>query len=214
MAASYITVPVELNRLRASDHSFDSIDIAAEMQYEAGENRRRRIYTQVPDIVNFSWDMTQAHLDIYDNWFEEDLIAGERQFDILVAQEGGTGVTWSNAKFIGVPEIETLPTGDYVVSGQMLLLGDRFDVRVAPSLQGKATIRFSSIATLAPIDTLTVTALIQFSTRAMFDLGEAGKLHGDAAISFTGNADLDRIFRATMGGDVRVTMDGNTRAIL
>lgn len=191
MGASYTTVPVELNALRGSDHAFDEIDIAYTTQYEAGERRRRQIYTQVPDILNFSWDMTQAQLDIYYDWKENVLISLERQFDVTVAQEGGTGVTWSNAKFITEPEVDAVDGGDYLVTGQMLLLGDRFDVRVAPTLYGKATITFSSIATLAPIDTLTAVAVIEFTT----------------------NADLERLVRATEDGSIRVTMDGDERGI-
>ena len=159
--------PVELPLLRSVDtHSFDAVDISRQMKYEAGAGRSRQAFTVVPEILNGAWDMNQAQLDIFVNWYEG-LFAGAREFDIQVVDQGtNIGTIWSKAKFIVPPETESVNGGTYVVRCQLLLLGKRFTIRSAPSLKGSATIAVNGKGSLDPVSTLFGAAAISINGKS------------------------------------------------
>ena len=159
--SSDTVVPIDLPLLRSTDtHSFDAVDISRQMKYEAGAGRNRQAFTVVPEILNGAWDMNQAQLDIYNDWYEG-LSSGAREFDIQVVNQGTQiGTIWTKAKFIVPPETEPINGGTYVVRCQLLLIGERFTTRAAPSLKGSATIAVNGNAFLEPVSTLFGAAVI------------------------------------------------------
>lgn len=131
--------PGELPPFFATGHSFEHIGVAEDVAFERGEDRSRQIYTFNPQLVNITTELTQAQFDVFDAWFENDLCAGACRFDVLVASQGGTGVSWWTSQFVETYKWEAFGWY-YAVTARLLLLDGPYASRVDPTLRGAMTL--------------------------------------------------------------------------
>jgi hypothetical protein len=131
--------PGELPGLMVEGHVFADHGISDEpVAFERGEDRQRVIYTFNPQLVSVRTRLTQTEYDRFVDFYEDELLAGARQFDVLVAEQGGgSGGAWWQAQFVGPPRTDAL-RGRYMVSAELLLRDGPYASRTAPSLRGLA----------------------------------------------------------------------------
>lgn len=122
-------------------NEFNPIDIAARRERDAGEYRREPIYRSVPQRYSLAWLFEQTEFDIFCGWFEDQLLAGRRKFDLQVAKQGDGQYVWWTALFLGSDPpwtAEPIPASGrivYRVNATLLLFGQPFDVREPPGIQ-------------------------------------------------------------------------------
>jgi hypothetical protein len=138
--------PRELPAFLLAGHGFADQGITDEpVQYERGEDRQRQRWTFNPLVASVGCTLKQAHFDRFVTWYEDELIAGSKRFDVRVAEQGGVRTAeWWAAQFIGPPRCEVITketsTGHYWrVSAELLLLDGPYATRTAPGLRGLST---------------------------------------------------------------------------
>ena len=135
-----IVIPSALPRPLADGHRYRPVDPALTVPKDQGELRRLPRYTAVPRQLALVWRFTQAEFDTFWDWYEDDLDAGARRFDVFVGRQGGGAIdgtapgTWHTAQFVQPPQHEPLAGGRWRVQAQLLCIGDPFDVRIAPGI--------------------------------------------------------------------------------
>lgn len=146
--------PSDLPAWLIAGHAFDSVGIAEETPMERGEDLARQLYTWAPTLVSVATFLEQSQFDRFSEWFERDLRAGTRRFDVRVAAQGGEGLAWWTAQFVApyrweavlMPrEAQTLENR-YRVSAQLLLLDGPHATRISPSLRGIGRVETTLLA--------------------------------------------------------------------
>lgn len=87
---------------------------------ESGAGKSRRITYARNDRVSVSWQMTDAQLDTFRTWFDDDAQAagGSAWFYISLAV-GGTGLESVEARFVGEYSIAAMEGLNWVVSATL-----------------------------------------------------------------------------------------------
>lgn len=140
-----IVIPPGLPRPLAQPHAFEPVDTCDTVPKDQGELRRLPRYGSAPELLALAWRFTQAEFDTFWDWYEDDLLAGARRFDVFVAAQGGTGGTgiapgtWRTAQFAEVPQHEALRGGRYSVQARVRCIGAAFDERTAPGFFASGT---------------------------------------------------------------------------
>jgi len=183
-----IAFPAQLPVGKLAGHVIDAVDISERTIYEAGEQRVRRLFTIVPQKASVSWFLSQEHFDIFDDWYENTLLAGSFPFDVQVAGEGVVGVVWYTANFITPYTMETVATRwgpMYRIGTSLLLMGESFGSRVATSLYSTIGFRIGLNAALfgAPV-ALRSAIRADLSMRPVPTVPSAG-LHSEFDVSQT-----------------------------
>lgn len=135
-----IVIPAALPRPLAEQHAYDGVDAALTVPKDQGELRRLPRYPAVPQRLALAWRFTQDQFDVFWDWYEDELLAGARRFDVFVGKQGEAvtaGIapgTWHTAQFLEVPQYEPQRGGRYLVRARVLCIGAPFDVRIAPSI--------------------------------------------------------------------------------
>lgn len=125
-------------------HTFSAVDPAVSIRFEAGELRRRRRYTRVPQLIDLSWVFTQTEFDVFHDWFENELFAGTVEFNLQIASQDAPTTAWNSAVFTA-PYTVTYDTGGYyTVHATLLLTGTPVDVKPFTSLGGKASFVYTA----------------------------------------------------------------------
>ena len=106
----------------AEGHAFEPVDLARTVEMDSGHARRRRLFRSAPQVCAVSWRFTQAQFDAFFDFFEGELGAGARQFDVLVAAQG-QGLDWWTARFVEPYEAEALHGGRWSVQARLRLTG-------------------------------------------------------------------------------------------
>lgn len=141
---SEIAFPSGLRRANA-DVVFEPVDIAKGKPMDAGEQRRRPRFRSVPQVATVTWRFDQTAFDIFWDWYERELRAGEREFDLELERQGGTGpganprLQWWTAQFVEPPRHESTRGYRYTISARLMLRGQPFDARVALSITASGT---------------------------------------------------------------------------
>lgn len=133
--------------LRAADANvqFAPIDIARSVPMDQGEMRRRPRFRSVPQAATVSWRFEQAAFDTFWDWYEDELLAGEREFDVQLERQGGPGagdngrLQWWTAQFIETPKHQVLSGYRYIVSAKIMLRGAPFDARTPLGVRASGT---------------------------------------------------------------------------
>ena len=131
--------PSELPALLLAGHAFQDQGVTEEpVAFERGEDRQRPRYTFNPLIVSVGTVLNQAQFDRFCDWYEDELQAGGRAFDVRVAKQGGarTAREWWAAQFVGPPRYEAKHRGFWRVTAELLLRDGPYDTRTAPTLRG------------------------------------------------------------------------------
>jgi hypothetical protein len=112
-----IVIPATLPRPLADGHQYRPVDPALTVPKDQGELRRLPRYTAVPRQLALVWRFTQAEFDTFWDWYEDDVDAGARRFDVFVGRQGGGAIdgtapgTWHTAQFVQPPQHEPLAGG-------------------------------------------------------------------------------------------------------
>lgn len=100
----------------------------SDIEMRTGQARRRRVCTSAPRVVSVGWVLESAQMAAIDEWYEDTLLAGERQFSAQVkgiGLVGGTeGLLWYTARWIEPYSAEALHLGRWRVTGTLLISGE------------------------------------------------------------------------------------------
>jgi hypothetical protein len=134
--------------LRVRGHVLSDVGVGAEpVAFERGEDRQRTRYSVNARLAAVSTLLTQAQYDRFTDFYEAELWAGARRFDVRIAKEGQRlGLVWWVAQFVGPPRERPLSRGRWEVSAELLLLDGPYATRTAPSLRGEAAFTTALIA--------------------------------------------------------------------
>lgn len=91
-----IQMPSGILPFTAADHVITPDALYVQVDRQAGHTRSRRRFRSVPTIVNTSFEVTQAQLEVFFNWHESALIAGSLPFAANIAKIG-PGTEWWKA---------------------------------------------------------------------------------------------------------------------
>ena len=210
--ATDILFPDDVPAPSAYGHSFAPIDISESAEFEVGEIRRRKRYRSVPQVATVSWLMTLEQFQSFSEWYETILLAGAKPFDIRLAKQGEYAMTWWTAIFVGPYAAEAMHYGRWRVTASLLLTGEQFDVRVAPTVRGDAFIRFTAQATLNATPQTYSGANIIFTTNATIEVVPI-EMFGAATIVFTSSGTIASNEILTEDGDF-ILLESGDRILL
>lgn len=134
-------------------HNFAHVGVAEDIAFERGEDRSREMYTFNPQMVTVSTELNQAEFDTFSAWYEDELKAGTCRFDVQVAEQGGIGLAWWAAQFVGTYRWNYLSGDYYEVSAELLLLDGPYATRTAPTLRGTMSLATRLVAAMV-VDTV------------------------------------------------------------
>lgn len=124
MALPELTQPDGTPDFLAEGHAIELVPVYADIPAQTGHDRRQRVYTTAPRMLDVGLQMTAAQMLAWANWCEGPLRAGAEWFSAPVANQG-PGLLWWKARFIGS---YTADSGDggasFRVSARLLLVGD------------------------------------------------------------------------------------------
>lgn len=103
-----IVLPTGLPAWLIDGHASDLEDAYAHTPMRTGHHRLRRVYRQPPEVRAVSLQLLEEQAAVFHAWFEDDLLAGEREFAARVANRG-PGIVWYAARFVGNPPYEATP---------------------------------------------------------------------------------------------------------
>jgi hypothetical protein len=150
-------LPAELLLWLADGNVFEDQGITDEpVQFERGEDRERPLYTFNPIIVSVAMMCSQEQFDRLVTFYEDELQAGARIFDVRVTKQGGhrTALEWWAAQFVGPPRYEAQHRSHWRVTAELLLRDGPYATRTAPGLRGLASQGHQFIAQTASDTTL------------------------------------------------------------
>lgn len=93
MALPELLLPSSLPAFMASAHVLTPEGLYSQVPRMSGSDRRRRVWTSAPRILEASLEVTQAQLEDFYAWHEGPLRAGEVSFTAAVAKPG-TGIEY------------------------------------------------------------------------------------------------------------------------
>jgi hypothetical protein len=201
-----ITAPSGCPVFLADGHGIDEDSLYAQVPMATGHSRTRKRYTVTDRVVTVRWLLEPALLTAVDDWYENTLLAGTRQFAARVRNQGaGPALLWWRARWIDF-STELMHLGRGLVSGRLLLTGEgQVDGPETGALAMEVSVALldirSSVAVQAHLAMEILVALLQPLELAM-EIEVA--LLSDYIATFG---------RITEDGESRVTEDGDARLI-
>lgn len=127
MSLPEITLPGTLPPWLAEGHQGELQDAYAHVLMRTGHDRLRRVYTSAPERRRVALLLLQDQAPVFHQWFEIDLLAGEREFSAHVADVAG-GLAWWRARFADDPPYEAEPLQvaggiGWKITATLLLMG-------------------------------------------------------------------------------------------
>lgn len=124
MTLPTITAPDGAPVFLAEGHGIEEDSVFAQVGYTTGHSRARRVWTVPERAVAVSWLLDADVMAAVDDWYENTLLAGTRQFAARVRNQGaGSALLWWTARWIDF-QTEMLNLGRGRVSGMLLLTGE------------------------------------------------------------------------------------------
>jgi len=128
MSLPEITLPGGLPCWLAEGHQGELQDVYAHVGMRTGHDRLRRVYTTAPERRRVALLLLEHQAPIFHDWFERDLLAGEREFSAHVANVAG-GLAWWRARFADDPPYEAEPLQvaggiGWRITATLLLMGE------------------------------------------------------------------------------------------
>lgn len=123
MALPELRPPTSVPCFLLAGHGATPNTIYADVTMRTGSPRRRRTCTTAPRVVTVAWVLEADAMAAVDAWFEDVLLAGEREFSARV-KAIGPGLLWWTARWIEPYSAEALHLGRWRVTGQLLLTGE------------------------------------------------------------------------------------------
>ncbi len=168
-----ILLPYGMPVFQWMNHSIALRSIHAIVKFRTGPSTTRPISRSRPRVVPVGLFLTAAQMAVFDNWFEDDLDAGKRQFSARVANQG-PGLLWWCAEWLDVPLMTPLAGGHHWrVTGSLLLTGEG---SVDGPLNTSAAVEF--------VARLLVTAAAQLDGNAAVEFGAELRTVALAAVEF------------------------------
>lgn len=136
-------------RLKAtSPHAFSPRSFTTERERDAGERRIRPDRRPPPFqlLQGEYYFSSQAQFDAFWDWYEDELLAGAEDFDVLVAGQGGVVPVWWTARHLEVPRYVARRGLRWGVEVQLLLLDEIGTERVEPGLDAAGRLVFDGEA--------------------------------------------------------------------
>lgn len=124
-----IVLPADLPAWLIDGHESALDDAYAHVEMRTGHHRLRRVYRRPPEVRSVSLLLREEQAAVFDEWFERDLLVGEREFAARVANRG-PGIVWYAARFVAPYEAAPL----HLAGG----VGWRIDARLLLSGQPQA----------------------------------------------------------------------------
>lgn len=123
-----IRPPIGTPVFHVSGHSSVQVTRYANIAMRTGQPRRRAVFTSTPRVVSVVWLLESAQMAAVDAWFEDTLLAGEREFAAQVKgigyQAGPDGMLWFTARWVEPYQAEAMHLGRWRVTGQLHLTGE------------------------------------------------------------------------------------------
>lgn len=115
-------------------NGFEGTDESAygRVPMSTGHDRKRRLYRRPPIIRKVSLMLTEVQAMVFEGWFQNDLLAGERMFSARV-RDMGPGHIWYTAQFSDPPVAtfqhwaEEPEKGYWLVTAELTLYGPGSD---------------------------------------------------------------------------------------
>lgn len=123
-----------------------------------GHDRKRRMFRRPPITRSVSLMLTEAQAAMFEAWFQNDLLAGERMFSARV-RDMGPGWVWYTAQFTS-PPVSTFQhwakapeKGHWLVTAELTLygVGSDFGPELTPFKSGATIALLGSGAAVAPV---------------------------------------------------------------
>jgi hypothetical protein len=118
--------PATLPKPSMPDYSIKFGKAVIRTEVESGPARQRRRYTQVPSIISVRFDMTIEQFGIFEKFWEEELLDGERWFQIPLVN--GVGETTYEARFVA----DDTPEAMAVAMGRGWVVKSKLEVDTRP----------------------------------------------------------------------------------
>lgn len=146
-----LLLPDELPAFRADGHAIELVPQYADVTMRTGHDRRRRVYTTAPRMVSVSLVLTEPQMLVLHQWFEGPLQAGAQWFSAEVANQG-PGSLWWQARFVEPYAAESIPSGLFEVTAQLLLVGAGQAQRpYSPAMAAGVRVELAGQATAAAV---------------------------------------------------------------
>lgn len=134
MSLPSITAPPGTPVFLAAGHGIEEDSVYAQVGMTTGHSRTRRVWTVPERVVSVSWILEPEQLAAVDAWYEDDLLAGSRQFAAQVANQGvGSRLLWWTARWIDY-SVELMHLGRGRVFGALLLTGEGSEIGPSTAL--------------------------------------------------------------------------------
>lgn len=125
MSLPALTLPAGLPMWRASGYQAAPESLYAVVPMAVGAARRRRVYTVADRLETVTLRLTDAQLQAFHEWFEDDLQAGLQPFAAPVPALGGGVIEWYDALLL---DYATTPgaAGRTVLQATLRLRGEAY----------------------------------------------------------------------------------------
>jgi hypothetical protein len=122
MTLPTITAPSGTPVFLAEGHGIEEDSVFAQVKFATGHSRARRVWTVTERVVSVQWFLEADEMLAVDDWYENVLLAGAREFSAYVRNQGD-GMLWWRARWVEY-RTEMLHKGRGRVTGSLLLTGE------------------------------------------------------------------------------------------
>lgn len=206
MSLPSITVPPGSPCFLAEGHAITEDSVYADVAPITGHSRTRRVWTVGERVVSVRWFLEAADMARVEAWFENDLLAGSRQFSVEVrSQADGQALVWWAARWVHF-ETEMMALGRGTVSGQLFLVGEPSDTPPDTSaLAAEISIPLMDVRSSLPLP-------VHLAAEVLIALTQPAQLRAEIVIALL-SAYTHTGARITEDDVQRVTEDGTIRVI-
>lgn len=119
-----ILYPSTLPLFLAVPHDLNLLSAYAAVPRMSGHGRKRRMYAgNVPKLWSVALDLTNDQAALFFEWYENVLLAGQRQFSAQYANQG-PGLRWWASQWVKESyKAQAIDGGGWMISGQLRLTG-------------------------------------------------------------------------------------------
>lgn len=227
MTLPAITLPSGFPLWQADPHETQADPAYAHVKMQTGHLRIRRVFTTAPEVRTVALQLTDAQALAFHDWFERDLLAGERQFAAKV-KTTGRGYEWRAARFVAPYEAEPINLGGgkllWRIEAQLLMTGPSYpsgpilstlEAEIAAPLGSRAagvTSRLLAAEVAVPLDAETADRRIAAEVAVPLDGGVTAEgvtpLWAEVAVPLVAVATPPAILKL-LAAEVAVPLDGS-----
>jgi len=143
---SGIAFPMDLPVVSRPGHGDMFEEIRSSFEPEVGVARRRNRMRVAPRIFDIQLDLSQDEFSIFDYWWQDTILGGEKEFDIQLLNDDNV-LVWYTVNVLGEYSADVTKTMDWIVSFKVRAKLDAFGTIRVPgtdTLAGTADVGLSS----------------------------------------------------------------------